>query len=510
MSKILNAFRFARLRSHAAAAGLLLAPLACATLEPASEPEAEVSPAAKARTESAAPSDPLDAGWDAFIAGLEAARGEVREPWLQGPRPRGRDLAEGYRYLLGQLVRIAETEAIQDPNLPYFQRYVRMMSKWTIDNPDTLYLGAPIDPAGSYRIEGRAADTREWRTGERANVFPKAPRVVTFQTTTAQVGQTGSLAEFARCRNQTLAAVRHFEIEPDAEGRFEILVAPARPAGYSGLFLPTRAQLPCRDAAGNPVMRAREATSINVREIFSDWVRERALELEIVRIDGETRQRPPTNPAAMGEVLRQIGTQVPNQIRFWNRLHEQGLEVLDDRNGDGRQALPLNDMNPPMPPFIAGGTAGAGQLYSAGTYRLEDDDALIVRVEAPSEPAYLGFQLANLWGESLDQASYTSSRSGGQLARASDGARYFVISRGDPGVPGWVDTTGVQHGTISMRLIYHEAPTGASLPTVSTQLVKLRDVRARLPEDTPRVDRAERLAEIAERQSHIRRRFRQY
>ncbi len=493
-----------RLWAFGAAAIFVAQAVACTNAE-------ETTPAKAAPpSEVDSSADPLDRGWRAFIEGLEAGREEVRHPWLQGPAPEGRDLAEGYRYLLGHLVRIAEFEAIQHADVPYFQRYVRMMSKWTIDNPDTLYLGAPIDPSGRYRVEGRVADTREWRTGERADVFPKAPRVVTFQTTTAQVGQTGSLAEFATCRNQTLGAVRHFQIEPDAEGRFEILIAAERPADYEGLFLPTRAAMRCRDREGNTVTREREATSLNVREIFSDWDRERALELEIVRVDGPTRQRPPTDPEAMGEVLTQIGAQVPNQIRFWNRLHEQGLEVLDDRNGDGRQSLPLNGINPPSPPFIAGGTAGAGQLYAAGTYQLEEDQALIVRVEAPHEPYYLGFQLANLWGESLDQASYVSSRTGGQLPVASDGARYYVVAHRDPGVLGWVDTTGIRHGTISMRFIYEHTPEGEALPSATARLVGVDEVRSLLPQDTPQIDRAARLEEIARRQSHIRRRFRQY
>ncbi|MCP4038483.1 MAG: hypothetical protein GY733_16195, partial [bacterium] len=361
----------------------------------------------------------LEHGFRVFIEGLEDARENVRDPWRLAPGPGGRDLAEGYRYLLGHLARIIERETLQHPDLPYFQRSVRMLSKWTIDNPDTLYLTAPISPEGTYRIAGRAADTTEWETGERTRRWPKAPRVVTFQTTTATIGQTGSLEEFATCRNQTLAAVRHFEIDPDEEGRFEILLAPQRPAGHEGLFLPTKAHLDCTDREGNRETQERLATQVNVREIFSDWDHEMALELDIVRVDVPAPRRPPTDPSQIGRSLERIGTQLANQIRFWNDLHELGLEVQGDRNFDDRLNFPLNAMNPPAPPFIAGGTAGAGQLYAAGTFVLDADQALIVRVEAPAEPHYQGFQLANLWGESLDQASYISSLTTSQLPRAS-------------------------------------------------------------------------------------------
>ena len=453
----------------------------------------------------------LEEGWQGFVDGLEQARGAVRDPWRFAPGPGGRELAEGYRYLLGHVARVIESETVQHPDLPYFQRTVRMLSKWTIDNPDTMYLVAPIDPGGTYRITGRAADTTEWRTGERGRAWPKAPRLVTFQTTTALIGQTGSLEEFGTCRNQTLGAVRHFEIHPDAEGRFEILVSGERPPGYEGLFLPTRARLDCTRRDGETTTTAdRTAVGVTVRESFSDWDAELPLELEIVREDAPGRPRPPTSPQAMGEALAAIGSEVANQIRFWNDLHELGLEVHGDRNLDGRQNVPRNGMNPPQPPFIAGGTAGAGQLYAAGLFDLRPGEALLVRVESPLEPHYQGFQLANFWGESLDQASYTSSLTAHQLPKAGDGARYYVVSLEDPGVPGWVDTTGLSRGMISMRFVFREAPPEDALPQVTAELTTLAALPEKLPADTPTVTRDERRAEVARREAHIRRRWRQY
>lgn len=452
----------------------------------------------------------LERGWRGFVDGLEAAREAVRDPWRFAPGPGGRELAEGYRYLLGHLARVIESETLQHPDLPYFQRYVRMLSKWTIDNPDTMYLVAPIDPEGSYRISGRAADTTEWRTGERGRPWPKAPRLVTFQTTTAVIGQTGSLEEFGTCRNQTLGAVRHVDIHPDASGRFEIRVASERPPGYEGLFLPTKARLECTSRDGETSSRDRVAVNVAVREIFSDWDAELPLELEIVRLDAPGRSRPPTSPEQMGEALSAIGSEVANQIRFWNDLHELGLEVHGDRNLDGRENVPRNGMNPPQPPFIAGGTAGAGQLYAAGRFELAPEEALLVRVESPVEPHYQGFQLANFWGESLDQASYTSSLTAHQLPEASDGARYYVVARQDPGVPGWVDTTGLARGMISMRFVFPETPAENALPQIHAELTTLAALREKLPADTSQVTPEERRAEIARRQAHIRRRWRQY
>ncbi len=452
----------------------------------------------------------LTTGWVDLLEGLDEARRAVEDPTYYPPPPTDRNLAEGYRYLLGHLARIIESQTQRHPDFPYFQRSVRMLSKWTIDNPDTLYLSASIDADGIYRIRGRARDATEWRTSDRGRRGPRAPRVAIFQTTTALVGQTGELAEMRNCRNQTLDSIDQFGIELDEEGRFEILIAARRPRGYEGYFLASRAEASCPTPFGTTTYRMREATQLNVRETFSEWDDEVPLELEIVRLDMRGVPRPPRTSAEMGLHLSAIGRRLGNQIKFWNRLHELGLEVKGDRNGDGRLALPLNDLNTPSPPFIAAGTAGAGQLYSAGTFELEDDDALIFRVRTPVEPHYVGFQLGNLWGESLDQANYVSSQTGAQNPIASDGARYYIVSKRDPGTPGWLDTTGLPKVTMSMRFIFREAPPREDMPTIERFAVKIDNVFDILPKDTRIITPSDRRREVDTRQRHIQRRWRQY
>ncbi|MFK7898051.1 MAG: hypothetical protein AB8G23_19630 [Myxococcota bacterium] len=452
----------------------------------------------------------LTAGWNDFLGGLAGGRQALENPAFFPPEPTDRNLAEGYRYLLGHLARIIEAQTERDPRFPYFQRSVRMLSKWTIDNPDTLYLSASIDAEGLYQVRGRARDTTQWRSGERGRRGPHAPRVAIFQTTTALVGQTGKLEEMAACRNQTLDSIEQFELDLDAEGRFEILIGAERPADYDGHFLVSRKEMPCVARDGTTTRQIRDAALLNVREIFSDWANEEALELEIVRLDQLGAPRPPRTSAEMGHHLSEIGRLVSNQIQFWNLLHEFGLEVAGDRNGDGRLASPRNDLNPAAPPFIAGGTAGARQLYSAGVFELPEDEALIVKVLAPLEPYYVGFQLANLWGESLDQRNYVSSQTGTQNSVAADGARYYIIAAKDPGTPGWLDTTGLPKVAMSMRFIYRGEPGASDLPTIETTVAKIDRVRDFLPADTPRISPAERRGQVDVRQRHIQRRWRQY
>jgi hypothetical protein len=500
-----------RLISRSAVAlGLFIVSTGCAqTASPPADPEDDPTVIILSATSDVAP-PALTEGWVGLLEGLDEARRGIEDPRYYPPAPTDRNLAEGYRYLLGHLARIIEAQTQRNPDFPYFQRSVRMLSKWTIDNPDTAYLSASIDASGVYRIRGRALDTTEWRSSERDRKGPRAPRVVIFQTTTAVVGQTGELGEMSQCRNQTLDSIDQFGLELDDEGRFEILIAARRPPDYEGQFLASRAEAPCASPFGTTTYRMRDATQLNVRETFSDWQNEVPLELEILRLDMRGAPRPPRTSAEMGLHLGEIGRLLGNQIKFWNRLHEFGLEVKGDRNGDGRLALPVNDLNPPAPPFIAGGTAGAGQLYSAGTYELEDDDALVIRVESPIEPHYVGFQLGNLWGESLDQANYVSSQTGAQNPVALDGARYYVVSKQDPGTPGWLDTTGLSKVTMSMRFIFKEVPPRDAMPTVKTFPTKIENVLDILPEGTRIVTPSDRRREVDTRQRHIQRRWRQY
>jgi hypothetical protein len=452
----------------------------------------------------------LTRGWIDFLNGLGDARRAVEDPALFPPAPTDRNLAEGYRYLLGHLARIIEAETQGHPDFPYFQRYVRMLSKWTVDNPDAMYLSSPIDADGVYIIRGRSLDASAWRTSERAQSGQRAPRVLIFQTTTASIGQTGRLAEMRECRNKTLDSIDQFDLELDREGRFKILVAATKPARYDGHFLTSRTELPCATPFGTTTYRSRNATRVNVREIFSDWDDEVPVELEIIRLDMRGAPRPPRTSAEMGLHLGEIGRRLANQIEFWNLFHEFALEVKGDRDADGRMALPLNDMNQPSPPFVAGGTAGSGQLYAAGIYELDADEALVVRVEAPIEPHYVGFQLGNLWGESLDQANFVSSATGTQNPVSSDGARYYVVSERDPGTPGWINTTGLSKVTMSMRFIFRENPPRSEMPTIKTYATKIANVRDHLPPDTPKVSPNDRRHEVDRRQRHIQRRWRQY
>jgi hypothetical protein len=71
-------------------------------------------------------------------------------------------------------------------------------------------------------------------------------------------------------------------------------------------------------------------------------------------------------------------------------------------------------------------------------------------------PQYIGFNLANLWGESHDFANHQSSLNGMQPEVDADGVlRALGGGARDPGVPSRVDTTGHREGP---RWAYSKMP----------------------------------------------------
>ena len=67
----------------------------------------------------------LDEGWRAFSSGLQEAQRSLLDPQYFPPPPTERNLAEGYRYLLGHLERMIQLEMRQDPRFPEFHRSAR-------------------------------------------------------------------------------------------------------------------------------------------------------------------------------------------------------------------------------------------------------------------------------------------------------------------------------------------------------------------------------------------------
>lgn len=437
----------------------------------------------------------LRAAWTDMIDTINRARDYVDSPALHAPPPTEQGLAEGHRYLLGFLFSSIERACLEDPEFPYFRRAIQPQDKATIDNADALYLSARIDGARSYRITGRVADHRHWRGAARAP-GPVAPQYVVFEAHSVYAGDTGNLMELAPGGRVVTGLLDSTDLAVDPDGRFEILCAPARPVGHTGNFVAT-----VKDGADT-------AQYLIVRSLFGDWANEVSPELRIVPIGRVGGHPAPVDSDTTAAAVRRVGELVEHQMRFWNEFYDIVLESNGDKNGDGVTFMPHNALNEPAAANLASGGGQSTNVYSGGVFELDEDEALLVEVNVPVEPAYLGFHLSNVWGESLDYANHVSSLNGFQAVIGPDGVRRYVIAHRDPGVPNWLDTVGHRTGFLTVRWTYPKPP--ERMPTAAVRRIALADVRDLLPPGTATVNAEQRAEQIKIRQEHVARRYRQY
>lgn len=448
----------------------------------------------------------LKSAFDRMIDNLQAARDAIDDPSLYPAPATARNLAEGYRYVLGFLLGSIE-RSLADPLYPRFRRAIQPMNRSTIDNSDAVYLAAEIDGNVSYRIRGRARDSRHWRGATPVQGL-RAPQYVIFELSSGYAGDSGSLRELAPGSRINTATLDCHALQVEPDGSFEILLAPEKPPGYDGNFLLSR-----RESRG----AVHVGRHLSCRELFHDWANEEPLDLEILRIDCEKQPRPVLDPAAAIAIMDRVGELTRNQVHFWNAFYTLTLETYGkvpgrpSAGGDSdRQFMPVNDMNPPNALGLATGGGQSTNIYSGGVYQLAQDEALLIECEVPVAPSFMGFHLSNLWGESLDFESYQSNLNGHMLEQDADDTYRWVVAHRDPGVPNWVDTTGLEHGFLTIRWTYPVPPPRQDWPTLNVRKIMLADVGRTLPGETRPVAEGERERAILMRHRHVQRRYRQY
>ena len=368
----------------------------------------------------------------------------------EGARAAGgdRENADGGRYLAEILLSQTRRQVFADPDFPAFRPQYPESAHTGLVNPDNLYEGARIRPGVDYLVRATRGSTAD----------------VVFQVYEAAPGVEGSL--------KGISTLSVDEIELAEDGSFEIHVGPTR---HEKNWLDT-------GETGGLLL---------IRWSHSDWANERAGRAEVVRIGGEGEPEPDPEVAEVAKNIRAAGAAVPDAGQFW----------LDFA---GRIRLFTSD-NDTIAPRSTGGQGLEGQVSAMGKWNLKDDEALILTVPK-TNARYQGVQLGNYWFDALEWANRQTSLSGGQARLGSDGRYHYVISARDPGVPNWLDTTGLPEGLFFLRFQGLKGEI-ADADTPRVQFVKTSEVRTQLPADTPVVDAEARRAQLAARQIQVQRRY---
>lgn len=378
--------------------------------------------------------------WEKLIDGLrplgEAMRVRVPARLRSDPQV----MAESMRLLLAGLARASSDALVGDRRHPLFVPELNVAQNIFQPNADTIYKSCLIEPGGSYVLKGERGTTRMMIL---AQMGPDTLRTGKHHPVLGQ----GDFDTLAR----------------DGDGRFEVAIAPERPAGHIGDWW--RLEPGCE--------------KLMIRIVSCDWGIEREPRFGIARLDvDEAKGRVPAADldrafAEMPGIARVCALAFPTHVE---ELREQGylnrLKVFDVSQMSGLQ----------------------GQSYYEGAYELADDEALISEVRIPERYRYWSILLTNDLYETTDWYNNQSSLNDTQGVVDDDGVFRTVISARDPGVHNWLDTAGHRSGAIQGRWF------GASAtPNPSLRKVKLGEVLAELPPGTRRVTLAERAAALRAR-----------
>jgi hypothetical protein len=391
------------------------------------------------------------AGWSEFVEGLrqlpEKMLARLPESMRSDPQVR----QEVGRLALSALAGASIDALASDGDHPVFIPQLNNYITTGQPNADTNYRSANLTPGGTYRLRGKRGSMRIASIAE-AGPIPK------------QTGETVNLGPKRWAVHDINA------LKVDAQGRYDVILSPTRPAGYQGDWW----QL---DPTSNRLL---------VRMVGSKWGKEQEPTLSIERLDVPAN-RPRPSAAVLEAKLRAI----PDTLNFIAPLFVGQVEKLR-KEGYVNKVKGSDFAN-------QGGLIG--QYYYEGAYELRDDEALIVETKLPDRCLYRSLILTDEIYETTDWYNNHSSLNDSQANADADGVLRIVISARDPGVPNWLDTAGYPRGAIQGRWAGC-----SSEPVPAVRKVALSVVRKALPASTPSISPHEREQLVRERRATLQQR----
>ncbi|WP_380872322.1 hypothetical protein ACFB49_32680 [Sphingomonas sp. DBB INV C78] len=339
----------------------------------------------------------LRSGWNAFCEELKRA-GE--NAFLPSAPNGGVDRAAGLRQVARNIALALQFELENaDPLHPELAHYFDPVRKQGGDNPDALYLGAPINGLDHYRIQGHRG-TADY-----------------VAITAVEKGETPFGGRAA-------AILLGDELEVAADGRFELNIGP--------------------DPCGPNWLRSSPDTyRVTIRQFFSDWENEQPMRAMIERI-GCDAPRPVLASQELLQGLKRSATWLGPSVRYWTEMLSRWKARPHTFLAYSELETNEVDATPGGEPVIA-------------YWQLQPDEILVIRVKPPAA-RYWSVELGNAWWESMDYRDRFSSTNRHYAELDPDGMMTILISHDDPGVPNWLDASGHSEGYITFRWIGVDRP----------------------------------------------------
>jgi hypothetical protein len=305
------------------------------------------------------------------------------------------------------------------------------------DNPDSVYRMIPIDGVSTYQISGRFVGAHPANTLFQLVVSPSWTGVDSIGT---DINGIDSLVV-------------------NLDGSFTVTVGPGPANGKTNYMQSTAAD-----------------SDIYIRDTLSDWSTQTAPYVSVRRIAGPMPGARPTFSQQVASTVSQLST----WGTLWLNSYLLGVQL----------ASPANTF-----PALLLATGGIWRDFP--NFDLAPNQALVITTNLAGA-TYFGIPVQNIWGVTANYWDHQSSLTNAQALPNPDGTYTIVVSSRDPGVYNWVDTTGLQQGTMVLR--WQGVPSG-NVPSVSGQVVDLSNLSSVLPTGTVFVTPSQRALQLAQRES---------
>jgi hypothetical protein len=308
-------------------------------------------------------------------------------------------------------------------------------SKYLIDNPDTVYRFVTVDGVSSYEIDVKVA----------------APGPAQFHFMLHDTMFSEDTKKDLANLDQPIAGLRDFEIRTEADGSYRVTIDP-HPA----------------DGRPNHIQSDGDARLVWIRNSLDHWGVQTPQAMQVRRVAG------PPAPPPMSEA-------------------EMALQAAAILNGGTDWLLALMNRTfahvaEPNTVSAVFGRGGAWGYAARANFRLDDDEALVISLEAPPPGSYLGFQLTDPWQVSLEYIRTSGSLNNHQATADPDGGYHFVVAPKDPGVANWLDTSSLHDGGLLIRWqALPDVPDALSLAIRHVGVVKRDALASVLPETSAQV-----------------------
>jgi hypothetical protein len=374
-------------------------------------------------------------GWSAWCRAIESAGLDALSKTITHDEV---DLAEGVRHL-ARMVRLTLFSATENRNTanPYFWPALDPHLKMGGDNPQGLYLSAPVNGTDIFRISGTCGSAR-W--------------VSCILGRSAEGVQAG-LAPFGN-------AIFRPDIVAGPAGTFEIFVAPERPQG-----------------AVNYVASDQWTVSVLLRQFFGTLDDVHPIEpLQIENLSSGTQT---TAPLGVDEIIEQMARAAAT---FSILVPLMQSEMIGKGSAKNHFVTDIGD-----PTSISGGVTGGNAVTAR--WALETDEALVVEVTPPTPCGYWDVQVGNGWYESFDYRNIFSGFTCENASLNQDGSVTIVVAQEDPGTANWLETAHHREGHIAIRWQLSDG----DLPIPRCTVAKVAEVTKRW--DLPTVSPEQRAQE---------------